>query len=139
MTAERLRRLSASPRLDAGIGVAVTVATWIELWALASHSGAVQLAGLMVSAVLIGIPLAWRRRAPLAVLTVILVASVGSGLLAGELANGQGPVAAFLAALLAVFSFGAYAHGRRIPGRRGGHGGRPDYRRGLRLGERARD
>jgi signal transduction histidine kinase len=114
MTAERLRRLSANPRLDAGIGVAVTVATWIELWALASHGGAVQLAGLMVSAVLIGIPLAWRRRAPLAVLTVILVASVGSGLLAGELANGQGPVAAFLAALLAVFSFGAYAHGRRI-------------------------
>ena len=66
MTASWLRRLSASPWLDVGIGVAVTVATWIELWAQASRGGR-PLVGLMISAVLIGIPLAWRRRAPFAV------------------------------------------------------------------------
>ncbi len=114
MTAERLRSLSASPWLDGAIGVAATMATWIELWAPARHGGACRLAGLMILAVLIGMPLAWRRRAPLAVLTVILAANVGSGVLASQLVNGQGPAAAFLAVLLAVFSFGAYAQGRRI-------------------------
>ena len=68
----------------------------------------------MILAVLIGMPLAWRRRAPLAVLTVILAANVGSGVLASQLVNGQGPAAAFLAVLLAVFSFGAYAKGWHI-------------------------
>jgi hypothetical protein len=113
MTAERLRRRSASPWLDGAIGVAATVATWIELWAPARHDGAGRLVGLMI-AVLIGMPLAWRRRAPLAVLTVIVAANVGSGVLASQLVNGQGPAAAFLAVLLAVFSSGAYAKGRRI-------------------------
>src|SRR5579871_31098 len=114
MMAERLRSLSASPWLDGAIGVAATMVTWIELWAPARHGGAGRLAGLMILAVLIGMPLAWRRRAPLAVLTVILAANVGSGVLASQLVNGQGPAAAFLAVLLAVFSFGAYAQGRRI-------------------------
>ncbi len=63
-------------------------------------------------------PLAWRRRAPLTVLTVVLAANLVSELLVGAdrgwLANGQGPAAAFLAVLLAVFSFGAYAQGRRV-------------------------
>jgi signal transduction histidine kinase len=114
MTASWLRRLTASPWLDAAIGVTVIVATWIELWAPARHIGAGRLAGLMILAVLIGIPLAWRRRAPLAVLTVVLAANVASGMLAGQLGNAQGPAAAFLAILLAVFSTGAYAQGRRI-------------------------
>jgi len=118
MTPERLRRLSASPWLDAAIGVAATVATWIEVWGQFARGRAGSLAGLMILAVLIGIPLAWRRRAPLAVLTVVFAASFASGLVIGTepdpMANAQGPAAAFLAVLLAVFSFGAYAHGKRV-------------------------
>jgi signal transduction histidine kinase len=118
MTASRLRRLSASPWLDAAVGVAATAVTWTEEWSTARHGGIGLLAALMILAVLIGMPLAWRRRAPLAVLTVVLAASLVSGLLVdadrGWLANGQGPAAAFLAVLLAVFSFGAYAHGRPV-------------------------
>ncbi|MBV9096300.1 MAG: sensor histidine kinase [Streptosporangiaceae bacterium] len=114
MTAERLRRLSASPWLDVAIGVAATVATWIELLAQPRPPRAGSLAGLMILAVLIGMPLARRRRAPLTVLTVVLAATVASGVLAGQLASGQGPVTPFLAVLLAVFSFGAYSSGRRV-------------------------
>ena len=118
MTTEWLRRLAASPWLDAAIGVAVTVATWIAVWDQARHGEAGSLAGLMILAVFIGIPLAWRRRAPLAVLTVVLAANVAAGALTDDLANGQGPVAAFLAVLLAVFSFGAGSNKRRKPGGR---------------------
>ena len=114
MTTERLRRLAASPWLDAATGVAVTVATWVAVWGRARHGGTGSLAGLMILAVFIGIPLAWRRRAPLAVLTAVLAANVAAGALADNLAGGQGPVAAFLAVLLAVFSFGAYSSGRRV-------------------------
>lgn len=118
MMAERLRRLSASPWLDVAIGVAATAAIWAGEWATARRGQAALLAGLLILAVLTGMPLAWRRRAPLAVLTVVLAANLASGLLAGAsrgwLANGQGPAAAFLAVLLAGFSFGAYAAGRRV-------------------------
>ena len=57
MTAERLRRLSASPWLDVAIGVAATVATWIELLAQPRPARAGSLAALMILAVLIGMPL----------------------------------------------------------------------------------
>jgi signal transduction histidine kinase len=114
MMAERLRYLSASPWLDGGIGAAATVTTWIELLAQSGHPGGASPAGPMILAVLIGVPLAWRRRAPLTVLTMVLAATVASGALAGQLGNGQGPVTPFLAVLLAVFSFGAYASGLRV-------------------------
>ncbi len=118
MTAERLRRLSASPWLDVAIGAAATVTTWIELLGQArdpgQRAGADTLAGLMILAVPIGVPLAWRRRSPVAVLAVVLAATATSGALAGHLADGQGPVTPFLAVLLAVFTFGAYASGRRV-------------------------
>ena len=114
MTAQRLSSLAASPWMDVGIGVAATVATWFEWLGQSRRAGAGSLTGLMILAVLIGMPLAWRRRAPLLVLTVILAATAASGALAGQLASGQGPVTPFLAVLLAVFSFGAYSSGPRV-------------------------
>jgi signal transduction histidine kinase len=119
MRVDWLRRWSASPRLDAAVGVALTAATVAAEWGpYYRHAGAGPRAGLAVLAVLIGVPLAWRRRAPLAVLTVVLAGVAGSGVLAtaefGSQAGGQGPVAPFLAVLLAVFSFGAYTEGRQI-------------------------
>lgn len=67
-------------------------------------------AGLAVLGVLVG--------APLAVLAVVLAAVAGSGVLAwaefGSRFDAQGPAAPFVAMLLAVFSFGAYAMGRQI-------------------------
>ncbi len=115
MTPERLRRLAASPWLDAVIGVAVAVATWSELWGQASRRDAGSVAVITILAAAVGVPLAWRRRAPLAVLAVVLAGSGTPALVSSAgLAAGQGPAAAFLAVLLAVFSFGAYARGRRV-------------------------
>jgi signal transduction histidine kinase len=113
-----LRSLAASPWLDAAAGGVVTVATVTEERSQYGHPAAVVQAAAIILAALIGIPLAWRRRAPLAVLAVVLAAVVGSGALfrasAGAQAGGQGPIAPFLAVLLAVFSFGAYAKGRQV-------------------------
>jgi signal transduction histidine kinase len=118
MMADRLRRLSASRWLDAAIAVTVIVATWAGEWPLARHGQAGAAVGLAILAVLIGLPLPWRRQAPLAVLVLVLAGGIGSSLLAtaalGRPAGGQGPVAVFLAVLLAVFSFGAYAQGRHV-------------------------
>ena len=114
-----LRRGFASPRLDAAVAVALSAATVVEEWGQHyRHAGIGPRAGLAVLAILIGVPLAWRRRAPLAVLAVVVAGVVGSGVLAtaefGSQAMGQGPLAPFLAVLLAVFSFGAYTEGRQI-------------------------
>jgi signal transduction histidine kinase len=117
MNADRLRRLAASPVLDFAVGVAATVGTWLEEWAQFRHAGAGTMAALAVLAVFIGMPLAWRRRAPVAVLTAVLGGILASGwLLAAERAAppaGQGPLTPFLALLLAGFSFGAYTGQRR--------------------------
>lgn len=99
------------------IGVAAVAATWVELLGRpgqARDHGSGALAVLMVLAVLIGMPLTWRRRAPVTALGVVLAATAVSGAVAGQLGNAQGPVTPFLAVLLAVFSFGAYASGRRV-------------------------
>ena len=118
MSARWLKRVGASPLLDAAAGVALTVATWIEEWGQYRHAGPGPWAALALLAVLIGVPLAWRRRAPLAVMTIVIAAGLASSLLAaaeiGARTAGQGPLAPFLAVLLAVFSFGAYAEGWRV-------------------------
>ena len=118
MMADRLRRLSASPWLDAAIAVTVIVATWAGEWPLTRHGQAGVVAGLAILAVLIGLPLPWRRQAPLAVLALVLAGGIGSSLLAtaalGQPVDGQGPVSVFLAVLLAAFSFGAYAEGQHV-------------------------
>ena len=113
MNADRFRRLAASPVLDLAIGVAATVSTWVEEWAQFRQAGAGTLTALAILAVFIGMPLAWRRRAPVTVLAAVLAGSIGSGLLVTAPASAQGPVTPFLAMLLAAFSFGAYTGGRR--------------------------
>ena len=67
---------------------------------------------LTVVIALATLPLAWRRRAPVAVLAVV-IGAVGVGVAASSSSDqGQGPFSVFLAVLVAVFSFGAYARQR---------------------------
>jgi hypothetical protein len=81
MRGDRLRNWSAaaSSWLEAAVGGAVTAATLALEWGQRPHAGAGPHAALAAAAVLIGVALTWRRRAPLAVLTVVLVAVLGSG------------------------------------------------------------
>lgn len=117
MTVGRLRRLGASRWLDAAVAAVAVVAIWAGEWAQARRGPVIVVASLVVLAVLIGLPLAWRRQAPLLVLATVLAATIGSAFLVysalGPHVLQQAPLAAFLAVLLAVFSFGAYAAGRR--------------------------
>jgi signal transduction histidine kinase len=109
----QLRAIAARREVDAvGAGL-LCVAGEIELWLSRDPSDTA--AQRVVSSVIIALmtlPLAWRRRAP-AVALAVVIGSAGLGIAFATSDEGQGPLSAFLAVLIAMFSFGAYAHRRR--------------------------
>src|SRR2546430_13325105 len=98
---------------DWGIALAFTVAIEYELWVTAP-AGLTITGGRGVAAIvlaLITLPLAWRRRAPLAVLFIVSGAVLTGSLIAHH-GNGM-PLSAFLALILAFYSVGAHCDDRR--------------------------
>ena len=110
---QRLRLLAAHREVDVvGAGL-FCVAGEIELWySLDPSATPAQRVVLTVVVALATLSLAWRRRAPVAVLAVVM-GSVVLGVAFATSDQGQGPLSPFLGVLLAVFSFGAYARQRR--------------------------
>ena len=108
-----LRLLAAHRKVDVvGAGL-LCVAGEIELWYSLDRSATpAQRVVLTVVVALATLSLAWRRQAPVAVLAVV-IGSVALGVVFATSDQGQGPLSLFLAVLLAVFSFGAYARQRR--------------------------
>ena len=108
-----LREIAGRREVDAiGAGLLCVVGE-LESWAHRDPSMSVQ-QGVLFSFVIAAatLPLAWRRRAPVAVLVVIMGA-VAVGVIASTASdNDQGPYSVFLAVLVAVFSVGAYARQR---------------------------
>ena len=113
----RLARRAASSRwLDYGIAAVLLVVTELELWRLPLLTPGVwgRLGGLVLG-IAMTVPLAWRRQAPVLTLALVVGAQTGPPhLLFHPPGQGNGPLAPFLAMLLAAFSFGAYA---RLPRR----------------------
>jgi signal transduction histidine kinase len=110
---QRLRAIAARREVDAiGAGLLCVVGE-IELWGQMDPSIAVRRRVLFTVVIALAtLPLAWRRRAPVAVLAVV-IGAVGVGVAASSSSDqGQGPFSVFLAVLVAVFSFGAYARQR---------------------------
>lgn len=94
------------PRADVLLATGVLVVGQIETWTTNSFQPKPPLA---VLAVLVTVPLAWRRRAPFGALLAVGVAAWAVGAGWPEL----NPLYVFLAVLVAVFSVGAYAEPRR--------------------------
>jgi signal transduction histidine kinase len=110
---QHLRLIAAHREVDVvGAGL-LCVAGEIELWYSLDHSATpAQRVVLTVVVALATLSLAWRRQAPVAVLAAVF-GSVALGVAFATSDQGQGPLSLFLAVLLAVFSFGAYARQRR--------------------------
>ena len=99
-------RLRGHPRaLDVALAALVTLALVGEV---ASSDIEGPLVALLAASVAIGVPLAWRRDAPLPVAAVVGAAIVVQRALASE----QEPQTPLLALLLAAYSAGAHATGR---------------------------
>jgi signal transduction histidine kinase len=94
------------PLADVLLAAGVLVVAQVETWMTSSFQPKPPLALL---AVLITVPLAWRRRAPFAALLALAVPGWLLGLGWPEL----NPLYSFLAILLALFSVGAHAQPRR--------------------------
>jgi signal transduction histidine kinase len=104
--ARRMRRLRQHPRaLDV---VLAGLITSLLVWEVVNTDVEGPLIGLVAASLAIGLPLAWRRDAPLAVAAVVGGACVVQRALASE----QEPQTPLLALLLAAFSAGAHAEGR---------------------------
>jgi signal transduction histidine kinase len=112
-----VRQVAASPHLDTVAAVLASVAAAIEFWDVPGRTeGApVRLLFAVVAGSLIGLPLAWRRRAPRASFTGVIVGisglAVATIVFGPQPQGGNGPLTPFLVLLVSVFSFGAY--GRR--------------------------
>jgi signal transduction histidine kinase len=103
------RRVAASNRTDVVVAVGFFLGAEVELWQLPAHPPSAWLRlGAVVAGAVTTIPLAWRRRAPLLALAVLIAGDVAPSPHEYH-AQGQGPLIPFLAFLLAAFSFGAYA------------------------------
>jgi hypothetical protein len=94
------------PLTDVLLAVGVSVVAQVETWMTSSFQPKPPLALL---AALMTVPLAWRRRAPFAVLLVVGVAGAVLGTGWPEL----NALYTFIAVVVAVFSVGAYAQPRR--------------------------
>ena len=90
------------------LAAVATVLAQLDVWAFGVVAGPpAVMSALMLAAT---VPLAWRRRAPLAVLVVSMLAVSAQAVLTGDAAEGIGGFAPFLVPLYAV---GAYASLRR--------------------------
>jgi len=97
-------------RADALLALAVAVVLELQV-VLSGEPGASPAS--VVGALAITVPLAWRRRAPLAPVLAYAVISPLQGLLGGELFAGEPPLIGALAAgVLAFYSLGAHARDR---------------------------
>jgi len=104
-----LDRLRSNPA-DALLALALAVALELQV-VLGGEPGAAPAS--VVGALAITVPLAWRRRAPLAVVLAYAGVSALQGLLGGELFSGDPPLIGALAAGVAAFySLGAHAPDR---------------------------
>jgi signal transduction histidine kinase len=104
-----LHRLRTNPA-DALLSLTLAVALELQV-ALGGEPGAAPAS--VIGAAAITLPLAWRRRAPLAVVLVYALISALQGLLGGELFAGDPPLIGALAAgVLAFYSLGAHAPDR---------------------------
>jgi signal transduction histidine kinase len=100
------RRLSE--HFDAALAVALAAAAQVEIWT-SDHSTADRAA--LAAAAFVGIgALAWRRRAPLVVLGVVLAASAASAAVVPP--SGDDPLVPVIGLFIAIYSAGAYAGGR---------------------------
>ena len=107
--------MAASPWVDYAIAAALLVATEIELWRLPQTAPSNwDRAGGVLVAIGTSVPLAWRRRAPLICLAIVIgTQAAPAHWLFHPAEQGNGPLIPFLAALLASFSFGAYGRAAR--------------------------
>jgi signal transduction histidine kinase len=99
----RLRPLWRSPALDALLALALAVLVQLEIW---GSDVTVPKALAVPVGLLMTLPLAWRRRAPLAVVAVVM------GALAAQShhdSSEQPPQTPFLALVVAVYSVAAYS------------------------------
>ena len=104
-----LDRLRTNPA-DALLALALAVALELQV-VLGGEPGAAPAS--VVGALAITVPLAWRRRAPLAIVLSYAVICPLQGLLGGELFKGDPPLIGALAAgVLAFYSLGAHAPDR---------------------------
>jgi signal transduction histidine kinase len=104
-----LDRLRTNPA-DALLALALAVVLELHV-VLGGEAGAAPAS--VVGALAITVPLAWRRRAPLALVLAYAVISPLQGLLGGELFAGEPPLIGALAAgVLAFYSLGAHAPDR---------------------------
>jgi signal transduction histidine kinase len=106
-------RALASGTVDWGIALAFAVALEVELVVHGDVDGPAWLNAL--AALVLTLPLRWRRMAPVAVVlayagTAVLQEVAGAGLFAGE----PPPVTALLAGVVAFYSLGAYASDDRV-------------------------
>lgn len=97
----RLARV-APPLQDALLAAGLLVVAQIETWGSAAFTAKLPMALLAVG---ITVPIAWRRRAPVAVLAV----GLGFGLLFGGLWPTVDPIYPILTLLIACYSVGAHA------------------------------
>jgi signal transduction histidine kinase len=91
--------MTPAPRVDIALAAALLAGGQLEIWVLHSFNGPVPAA--VAASVLSAVPLAWRRRAPMA---VALVVAAGIGVTAPASGLSQ-----FLAVLVAVYSVASYA------------------------------
>jgi hypothetical protein len=105
-----LARFRTTPA-DALIALAIAVGLELQV-VLGGEPGAD--AASLVAGLAITLPLAWRRRAPLAVVLTYAVVGPLQGLLGGDLFTGDPPMAGALAAgVVAFYSLAAYAADRQ--------------------------
>ena len=111
---QHLRVIAARREVDVVVAGLLCVAGEIEWWQSPDPSATPALRVVFTVVVaLVTLSLAWRRQAPVAVLAVVM-GSVELWVVVFPASDqGKGPLSVFLAVLLAVFSFGAYARQRR--------------------------
>ena len=105
---KRPRRPLSCRAVDASIALALTLALQLELTLKADVDGPAILNGL--AGLALTLPLAWRRRAPVAVALAYAGTSLLAAVLGGGLFTGAVPLfTALVAGILGFYSLGAYA------------------------------